>query len=98
MNDDTEPATEVIPYASKHFKSIDARDIFGIIVRVSGLFIALVGLYDVVYGIIQSTGFLASQKPTMNVLAFGAVILVCGLAIMKGDWIVNFSYGQEKED
>ena len=84
----------VIPYATPARPIITARDVFGIVVRTCGLAVAFWGLYTVYY----LCSAAAISMPMGNysqasMSTFAAFLLLVGVALLKGEWLVRFAYG-----
>ena len=67
------------------------RDVFGLIVRIVALFLAVWGLFYTVGGVVGA----AAGASDLNAI-YGVVFLVIGLAMLRGaSVIVSFTYGRE---
>jgi len=70
-------------------------DIFGIIVRTTGLVSAFNGVWYLAYGVSQGADVLtgAPSEETKAYFISGVLFLVGGCLLMRGaDWFVRFSY------
>ena len=88
----TEP---VIPYETPHDRrALTARDLFGVVVRTFGLVMVLWGLYTFTYLInVRAVSAPTAGQPVGSFLITGLFWLVGGLALLRGEWLVRFSYG-----
>lgn len=89
----TEP---VIPYETPHDRrALTARDLFGVIVRTFGLMMVLWGLYTLTYLVnVQAVNAPTRGQPVGSFLISAAFWLVGGLVLLRGNWVVGFSYGR----
>jgi len=78
-----------------------ARDIFGIIVRTTGLFAFLYTIWNLGFGVVSIFGFLGVSHPgvTTAYFTFGAPAFVVGiLLLLLGRQIVRLCYQDNKDD
>jgi hypothetical protein len=79
-----------------------ARDVFGIIVRTGGFCTVLYAIWNVVFGIVASSGIInMASVPGLPgaYFVFGIPALIVGLLLMRfGRQIVRFSYPENKDD
>jgi hypothetical protein len=94
------PRERVLPYATPTTGSIDitvptsGRALFGVVVRVAGLGITFWGLYTALYVFIHVTfneRMYGQSKASLVVLA--VFLLLVGVALLRGEWLVRFAYG-----
>jgi hypothetical protein len=81
---------------------VKARDIFGLIVRTSGLFVFLYSLWSVLSGVAYLLGAVqntAYEKYMNAYFTFGIPGLIAGLVLLLfGRQIVRISYPKGKDD
>lgn len=88
------PFDPAIPYATPARASLGPRELFGVVVRTVGLILCLWGVYSFFYA---TAAVLLRFNPgyaNPTTVLFGVAYLLAGLALLKGDWIVNFAYGR----
>jgi hypothetical protein len=79
-------------------RDLNERKVFGLIARVLGLIIALYGLWSFETGVTHWVFPVAPLKYSNGFYLFlGAVCIVVGLALIRGDWLVRFSYGSGEQ-
>ena len=92
----TEP---VIPYETpRDRRGLTARDLFGVIVRTSGLIMTLWSLYTLTYLVnVKALNAPTGGQPVGSFVIIAAFWLVGGLLLLRGEWLVRFSYGGRAE-
>lgn len=89
-DEDDEMTEPILPYATPSSRSF-SREIFGIVVRTTGLIFALYGVRDLLpalAAIISSGSF-----RDVPYAAYGCVEVAIGILVLKGEWVVQFAYG-----
>jgi hypothetical protein len=89
---------DVLPYETPpHFREPLGRAIFGVIVRTSGLLVALYGFYSLVYALGYALEVVTSTRYSggFAFALFGAVFFAVGVALIKGEWLVRFAYDRK---
>jgi hypothetical protein len=91
----SEPVT---PSETPHDRrALTARDLFGVIVRTFGLVMVLWGLYMLTYLVnVQAVNAPTRGQPVGSFLIIAAFLLVVGLALLRGEWLIRFAYGNPK--
>jgi len=79
-----------------------ARDIFGLVVRVIGMFALLFSLWYLAFAIAFSSGLLhdtTQDTATAAYYTFGIPAFIVGIVLLRfGRQIVRFSYPKDKDD
>ena len=81
-------------YESVKSKSMAARDAFGVVVRTIGLLIVIFGVYTVLYLVADLAGLISGSHSRLSLLVFSAMYLAAGMALIRGEWVVNVAYGR----
>ena len=72
------------------------KQVFGLVIRVLGVFLVIYGLMDVCTGLAH---WLSPPKaPAFSTAAYilaGLITIVAGVLLTKGKWLVRFAYGPE---
>jgi hypothetical protein len=90
--------SEPIPYATPERRGLTGRDLFGVVVRTAGLLMVVWGIYTIVYLFnIISLRARTDGQPPGTFLIVGALWGVLGLALLRGEWLVRFAYGPERD-
>ena len=84
----------VLPYEPPKHPSA-GRQAFGVIVRTVGLLIPLYGIYTAFYGFSELAASLTGHYTPHVYFIFGALYLVVGAALIRGEWLVRFAYGRQ---
>jgi hypothetical protein len=88
-----------IPIARRAPRPLTGQDIFGVVVRSSGLAIAVWGFYTAIYMLGQALlGFpLSGYKTIYGGLVMAGVWLAVGVSLLRGEWLVRFAYGERHD-
>jgi hypothetical protein len=81
---------QVLAYQSPVPRRETTREIFGLIVRTTGLLASLYGLSNVAYAVAEATSF---RIPVVYGVS-GVIFVGAGIAMVRGEWIVRFAYGR----
>jgi len=75
------------------------RDLFGVLVRGGGLWVAWYGFYDALYAIIERMGLLPTAQISAQTHALYAFVyfVLAIIVIRTADHIVNFAYEGSRE-
>jgi hypothetical protein len=88
---------EILPYARRASPLLRGREMFGVVVRTIGLVITIWALYTMFY----ITAGLAVALPTSSSPAVHSLFAFCyatlGVALLRGEWVVRFAYGPDKD-
>ncbi len=73
---------------------MNAKEYLGVVIRIFGLFVALYGLYQGFYAIIELAGLVPdSHSPASRHALFAAIFLIIGICIVRtADHVVHFAY------
>jgi hypothetical protein len=80
-------------------RNMTPKDILGLIVRLSGLFLLACGIYSEFYAAMEINGFLpSSHYPARIHFYWGVFYVIAGLTMVrKAECIENFCYKQSKK-
>jgi hypothetical protein len=74
-----------------------ARQVFGVIVRSTGLVLALYGLYLLLAAVTSKLGMATDLTlPEENYFVYGVFWMLVGASLIKGGWLVRLAYGREE--
>ena len=72
---------------------MNAKDVFGVVVRTAGLFLLVYGLWYLLYGVAQATGISPITHSTVNYFLSGWGSLLVGLYFLRGaPGLLRFCY------
>ncbi|HXE54279.1 MAG TPA: hypothetical protein VN541_14745 [Tepidisphaeraceae bacterium] len=82
----------ILPYEPSKQPPI-GRQVFGVIVRVIGLLVALWGVLALAWAAGETRFALVGHYTPATYLIFGLVYLALGILLIRGEWLVRFAYG-----
>jgi hypothetical protein len=85
----------VLPYETPSKPGLKDRDLFGVIVRTFGLGMTIWGGYTatwLAHASVAKTSL--GTHPPADYLIYAAFLLIVGVALLKGEWVVRFAYGR----
>ena len=87
------PGESAIPYATPVRPALGPRELFGVVVRTAGLILSLWGVYTFFYATAAVILRFNPSYANPTTVLFGVGYLLAGLALLKGEWVLNFAYG-----
>ena len=86
------PGAEATPQTQP---GLTGRDLFGVVVRTSGLMICLWALYTLLYYFyVQAFNAPTEGRQSGLFVAQGVIFLLFGSALLRGGWLVRLAYGR----
>ncbi len=86
----------IIPYATVERRPLSGRDLFGVVVRTIGVLLFLWGLYAAMYATAAGANTPVVGQSLASYWMFTAFAMGAGGALLKGEWLVIFAYGRDR--